>query len=224
MRVAVVGLQRRIIERQMRKFDFKIDRKKPEVVVSFGGDGTLLYAERLYPSVPKLMIRHKSDCIDCSRHYHSLILRLLAGRKYRTVEKIKLEGVVNGKKLIGLNEICVQNKIPQAIRLQVSVDGKKTADYVRGDGLVVATPFGSTAYFYSITYKKFTRGLGIAFNNPAEKMKPIFVNENTVVKVKILRGPGFMCTDNDKRMLPIKTGDVITIKKSSRAAKFIELK
>lgn len=33
------------------------DEKNPEFVVSYGGDGTLLRAEFLYPSIPKLLLR-----------------------------------------------------------------------------------------------------------------------------------------------------------------------
>lgn len=224
MRVAVVGLKHKIVEKQLAKFGIKIDRKNPEVVISFGGDGTILYAERLYPSVPKFLIKHNSACNKCSRHNYSRALQKLKNKNYRIVEKIKVEGIVNGsskKKLVGLNEICVHNKMPRAIRLQVSANGRIVAKEVRGDGIVVATPFGSTGYFHSIAYKKFDRGLGIAFNNPSVKTKSIIVNENAVVKVKVLRDAGFMCADNNKKLVALKEDDIITIKKSRQTARFV---
>jgi len=230
MRVAVVGKERRVIEKQLAKFYLTLDKKRPQVVISYGGDGTALYAERKYPGVPRLMIKHSSICVKCSVHgVHdvSAALRALANKKFKVLEEIKVEGAVNGRqttKLVGLNEICVHNVVPRAIRLQVAVNKKILADNVLGDGLVVATPYGSTGYFYSVTRKKFSRGLGIAFNNCVQRLKHAVVGEGSVVKIKVLRGPGIMCADNcHNRLVSLKTGDVVTIKKSKQKARIIVL-
>ena len=225
MRVAVVGRHRRFIARDLPKFGLKISKKNPDVVISYGGDGTILESERVYPGVPKVFIRHSEICLQCKESHYSKVLRKLARKKFKIVKQIKVEGYVGRRKLIGLNEINIVSKKPiYAVRFKLSVNGKLLARNVIGDGVLVSTPFGSRAYFYSITGKTFKKGLGIAFNNPRKKMKNIVVNETSQVKVRILRDGAWMIADNNPKFVPLSAGDVITIKKSMQVARLLELK
>ncbi len=230
MKVVVVGLARKLIEKKLPRYGLKLDKKNPDIVISFGGDGTALYAERVYPRIPRVLIKHSKICEKCKlgAHDFSKVLNALKKKKYKVTEEIKVEGIVNNnpkKKLIGLNEIGIHHKIPtKTIRLTVKVNGKMIEDEVIGDGLVVATPYGSTAYFHSITRRKFSKGLGIAFNNPKKRRKNVIVKDNSVIKIEILRGLGWMTADNNERMIPIKKGDVVTVKKAKGKARIIELK
>jgi len=230
MKVAVVGLARKLIESKLPEYDLKLDKKNPDVVISFGGDGTALYAERIYPGIPRVMIRHSKICEKCKigEHDFSKVLNALKEKKYKVVEEIKVEGVVNNdykRKLVGLNEISIHHKIPnKTIRLSIKVNGKVVSDLMIGDGIVVATPYGSTAYFYSITRKKFSKGLGLAFNNSKELMKPLILSDDSIVEAEVVRGYGLVTADNDERVIPIKTGDVLKVQKSKEKAKLIEIK
>ena len=230
MKVAVVGLARKLIENKLPEYGLKLDKKNPDVVISFGGDGTALYAERIYPGVPRIMIRHSKICEKCEigEHDFSKVLNALKERKYKIIEEIKVEGIVNNdskKKLIGLNEVSIHHKIPtKTVRLKVKVNGKVIENQIIGDGIVVATPYGSTAYFYSITRKKFNKGIGLAFNNPKEFRKPLILDENSVIEAEVVRGHGLVTADNDERTIPIKNGDLLKIQKSKEKARIIEIK
>jgi NAD+ kinase len=228
MKVAVVSFKKRIVEKQLPKYGLKLNKKNPDVVISFGGDGTALYAERIYPGKPRIMIKRSDICKKCKEHNFARVLTTLRDKKFKIVEEIKVEGIVNKnskKKLIGLNEIGIHHRIQtKAIRLRVKVNGKIIENEVIGDGILVATPYGSTAYFYSVTKKKFSRGLGIAFNNPHNRTKNLILNDNSVIKVEVLRGDGLMTADNNERIITIKTGDIITIRKSREKTRIIELK
>lgn len=230
MKVAVVGLARKLIENKLPGYGLKSDRKNPDVVISVGGDGTSLYAERIYPGIPRIMVRHSKICEKCEvgEHDFSKVLKVLKEKKYKVKDEIKVEGIVNNnskKRLIGLNEISIHHKIPtKTIRLKVKVNKKVVADRMIGDGIVVSTPYGSTGYFYSIARKKFSKGLGLAFNNPRESRKHLILNDDSIVEVEVLRGRGLVTVDNDDRMIGINTGDVLKIQKSKNKAKIIEIK
>ncbi len=226
MKVAVVGRTKKAILGPLKKHGFTIVTRNPELIISFGGDGTSLYAERVYSGIPRVLIRHSKTCNKCQTHDYEKIFHSLLTKNYKIIQELKIEGVVNnkGRKIKALNEIDVHNQVPHAARLQLKINGKIVKETVIGDGILVSTPHGSTGYFKSITRKEFNKGLGIAFNNSVTHDKPIIVDENAKIEIKVIRGPALLVADNDHRMLVLKTNDSVTIRKSSETAKIIKLK
>lgn len=221
MKVVVIGPDRKLVMKEISKFGFQIKKNNPDVVICCGGDGTVLYAERIYSRAPKVFIRHETPQKECNR----MLNKLKEGR-FNIVENIKVEGIVNEdprKRLIGLNEINVANKNPlRAIRLEVWLNDSILQKEVIGDGVLVSTPFGSPAYFYSINRKTFRKGLGIAFNNSRERLKYLIVNEKSVIKIRVLRDGGLMIADNNPKMIRLKKDDIVTIKKHKYKARMIK--
>jgi NAD+ kinase len=123
-----------------------------------------------------------------------------------------------------MNEINIHHGIPtQAIRFDVWVDDTPIATHVIGDGVIISTPRGSGGYFSSITRRTFAQGLGIAFNNPKRAIGPHLVSENSLIRVKILRGPALLCADNDRKTFRLTEGDQVAIRKSDQVARLIEM-
>ncbi len=215
------------IKKSIKKAGFVIDQKNPDFVFCYGGDGTILFAESKYPSVPKLTIKSTEICHRCDIKSLAFdaILRKIKKRKYRIVKDIKLQAISKGRKLIGLNEIQVHTKLPiRAIRFSVSVGKKKFSNLI-GDGVIVATPFGSTAYYTSSGGKPFKKGIGISFNNLFDKkIKSLVFPDNSKVRIKVERGPAFLFADNNEKFVLLNTGDTVTVSKSKEVAKFIQLK
>jgi NAD kinase len=228
MKAFVIGKERELIEEKLSEFGLESDKENPDVVISFGGDGTSLYGERVYPGVPRIMIRHSKVCVKCKEHDFSKILNALKEKRYEIKDEIKVEVIVNNdsnKRLIGLNEVGIHHKIPtKALRLKIKVNGKIIEDEQISDGLIVATPYGSTAYFYSICRKNFSEGLGIAFKNPKSGKRYMIVDENSMIEIEVLRGFGLVAADNDEKMFDVTVGDKILIKKAKEKARIIEIK
>ncbi|MCX6821753.1 MAG: hypothetical protein NTW30_03150 [Candidatus Aenigmarchaeota archaeon] len=182
MKVAIIGKERELIEEKLSEFGLESDKKNPDVVISFGGDGTALYGERVYPGIPRIMVKHSKFCVKSKEDDYSEVLNSLREKKYKIKEEMKVEVIVNDdstKKLIGLNEVGIHHKIPtKALRLKIMINGKNIEDEQISDGFIVATPYGSTAYFYSICRKKFSKGLGIAFKNPKSGTRSMILDEN----------------------------------------------
>ncbi len=213
------------LKKQVKGFGLKLVEKNPDFVISLGGDGTYLFAMRTYPSAPKILIRDSSICHKCNKEKLEHILADIKTHDYIIEEHIKLEAKLGKKGITAVNDIGIRNDMPmEALRFEVYVNGKKVNKEFVGDGLIAATPFGSTAYFKSVTGKTFKKGIGIAFNNITEKHAPLIVSENAVIKIKIKRKDADLFYDNDPKIIKVKEGSVITIRKSNKNAKIIRLK
>lgn len=235
MKFSVVSLRntQRIVE-TLNMFGHDIDNNKPDFVITYGGDGTVLYSERKYPGIPKITIRAGSVGFKCRYSIEELedILIKIDSGEYKLKEEMKLETIYQGRKYLSLNEVQLHNASPiKAIRFSVYIENEILFEKVIGDGVVIATPFGSSAYYYSVGGEKFDKGVGIALNNPYNiKEKPVVIDEgfDYSINIKILRDDGLLLFDNDNNMIKIdkqlklsKGGDNIVVKRSKDTAKFV---
>lgn len=191
----------------------------PDVVVTHGGDGILLESERTFPGVPKLPIRYNSICKTCINHETTLAIKALANGTISRTEVRKLSAECEGNLLIGLNEISLHHANPyEAIRFKVMINGQELAKEVIGDGLVVATAFGSRAYYQSITKTIFSQGIGLAFNNTTVNLSNQHLDDGSTIQVTVNRGPAFLVADNNPAMISLSAGQSFKIEQSNETA------
>ena len=224
MKLTVVSKWKKAVEGELSKLGVRLERKRPDMVFCVGGDGTFLYGEILYPHIPKVLVYHR--CSRCKRHDFSPLIEKLRKGQYRILEDLKIVGTVNSdpkKSLVGLNDMNIHYKLPCAIGLEVSVNGRPVSRNL-GDGIIVSTPFGSSGYFSSITRRTFKKGIGIAFNNPVKKEKHLVVPESSVIRAKVTKGSGHLASDCNKKIITLKLGDVIEVKRFNRRARIVQLK
>ncbi len=229
--VLVIGKDSRAVkalERMLVSSRFRLKKKNPDMIFCLGGDGTYLYAERFYPGIPKLLIRNKSICSKCPSSHHSpdlaLILDKLKKSQYHLEKHIKLEARVGKKRLLCANDCMIRNKnLTQALRFTMYINDTRLPSCI-GDGVVIATPFGSTAYFSAITKKHFTKGMGLAFNNITTPLRHKLLKDSDVVTIQIDREQAELAGDNNPQVILLKPGDVVTIKKAHETAQFITIK
>jgi NAD+ kinase len=203
---------------------FELVESDPDFVVCYGGDGTVLFSERKFSGVPKLIIKTSRACrkYDYKLDDLELLLAKIKAGYYMIHSEMKLETVAKGERLVGLNEIQVHLKLPiYAVRFSVSADGKEYKDLI-GDGVIVSTLFGSTAYYKATGGKSFSEGIGISFNNLHNSNAESFVvPEDYVVKLTISRGPAWLLADNNEKFVELDAGDSVEIRKSESVANFI---
>ena len=197
---------------------------KPEIVFCIGGDGTFLIAERRFPGILKVLTRDSKTCKNCHEHTIEEISKVIKAGKYKIREIRKIKAIFKGKELIGVNDVVLRNSLPtEALRFSLLIDGKTIAEEVIGDGLVISTPYGSGAYFNSITRKKFEKGIGIAFNNAHEEKAPVFLNGDEKIEVEINRGPGVLVSDNNREFVELNSGDKFVVQEIDEVARVVVL-
>lgn len=219
MKVAVVAPRKEAeIMSMVKNFGFKTS-KKPDVVISYGGDGTLLFAERIFPDVPKLVIKDSRVCHKCDYEI-SMLEQLLQRLKKKDFKKIYVMKLQCGDR-VALNEFQLHNTNPTtAIRFSTEVGGKMRTNII-ADGAIVCTPFGSSGYYLSAGGKRFEKGIGFILNNPhnAERGADVLA-EDVNVTLTLQRGPALLCYDNAK-CLEVKEGERFTVTKSKEKACFL---
>jgi NAD+ kinase len=135
------------------------DRDPVEAAVTFGGDGTLLRASRLLEGreVPILGVNlgRIGFLTAATRDDFLPALEALFTGRCRIEARQALEAVIARPDAgprplpLALNDVVVhQSGVARMIRLDVAVDGERVGHY-SADGLIVATPTGSTAYSLS---------------------------------------------------------------------------
>jgi NAD+ kinase len=210
-RVAVVGKSLEThaqLCKELEKYGFVYDEKNPDLVLSYGGDGTFLRAEAQFPEVPKVLIRDSKICVKCHNLPTEHVLTSISKGKFSVIKYKKIEAHVDKRFLTGINEVTVRNKTPvHALRFELFVDGKQIDGEIIGDGVTVATVFGASGYFYSITRRVFYKGLGIAFNNSTKPVEPVFIPDSSMIEIVLTRGEAIVAVDHE--MLEVKEGKIV---------------
>jgi len=229
MRIAVSGSKdtKNIIS-QVSRVGIEIDSNNPDFVITYGGDGSVLWAENEYPGIPKIPVRASATAKVFMYDEKDLgnVLEKLKNGEYKTAEVMKLEASFAGNCIVALNDFQVRSPLPvQALRFSVSVNGKPAFSGIIGDGAVISTPFGSGAYYSSVGGKQFKKGIGIALNNPHDYKgtRAIIAGESDEIAIKVLRDEGILLFDNCEKVFRISPSDEIIIRRAKENAKFVRV-
>ncbi len=205
-----------------------------DLVLSFGGDGTLLNTARILGSsgTPILGVNIgrlgflTGVEVDFVR---KAILAIEAGR-FEIAERLTLEARIDGstEPLRALNEILItRTASAQMISIEVSVDGVFLNHY-RSDGLIVATSTGSTAYSLSAGGPIIVPGSGVIVVTPVAPhtltVRPVVLPNESEVSIRVTT-PGVSYTiaaDGEGPTLD-RAGVAVTISKSKNSVRLVRL-
>ncbi|NOY74848.1 MAG: hypothetical protein GXP32_03535 [Kiritimatiellaeota bacterium] len=221
MKVLFTGRCVDVVKKSILKFDdVQLVDDSPDIVLTHGGDGALLGAERDFPGIPKLPFRDTRTAPLCPEHV-SIERRFddyMSG-KLKETRLMKLGGVIGGKTLKGINDVFIHNvDRVGALRYIVLIDGIPYGHEIIGDGVGVSTVHGSTAYYRSITHSIFKIGIGLAFSNSTEATNHLVLPEESVVEIRLTRGPGILVADNTPNGIQLEEGEFVKIAKIEETA------
>jgi len=223
---AIVGDHNEKIKQFFLEKGFILSGDKPDFVVSYGGDGTLLRSETLFPGVPKLFIKNtKIGKLAQKRENDEILEGFIAG-DYHIKKVKKIEALVNGKhKILGATEVTLHNSDPRfAVRYTVKIDKEQIHHELIGDGVIVCNSLGSTGYYRSITDSYFEVGIGLAFNNSTEQSDHIVLKNDRHICITINRGPAILFADNQEETIELQKDDVIELYESHKDFNIIEIR
>ncbi|UCH71827.1 MAG: NAD(+)/NADH kinase [Thermoplasmatales archaeon] len=137
---------------RIKEYSLKEINKKADIVVTVGGDGTIL---KTLEHVEKPIFAINSGGMGFlseveSKYAIDGIKRVIKG-KYNVEERSKLKISLDGKRLSdAANEVTVQTaRIAKIMYLQLFVE-KELLETLGADGIIIATPTGSTSYALSV--------------------------------------------------------------------------
>ena len=207
-----------------------------DVLVVLGGDGTILkvaiVAGRRGIRVLGINAGNLGFLTEFEGDQVQEAVRLLSG-KYDTERRSVLEVVVNGNSFYALNEAVFQRRYePEAddnvVAVCAEIDGKKVDEFV-GDGIIISTPTGSTAYSLSAGGSILTPGIAAFILTPvcAHSLhnRPIVYADSSLLRVRLSeRRAGVALYCDGKPVGDLHYGDKILLKKADFGVEFIKNK
>lgn len=218
----------------------RLDREiiNTDVVICFGGDGTILHMAKMATKygVPVLGVNigtmgfmAELECTELDQ------LTRLASGDFTLDSRMMLDVTVRRDRDIIFHEMCLNDAVitkgavARIVHMNVECDGVQAME-CGGDGIVVATPTGSTAYSLSAGGPIVEPEAGNILITPicAHDMgsRCIVVSDKRVITVGLTRNArrnAFLSVDGGKAVR-LNMGDVTTVRKSDKVTKLIRLK
>jgi NAD+ kinase len=209
-----------------------------EVVVVLGGDGTILRAAELThgTGIPLLGVNlgHVGFLAEAETDDVDSMIHAIAGRKYRIEERLTLDVTVHrDKELVtrtwALNEASVEKAARQRmLEVVIGVDGRPLSRF-GCDGVVCATPTGSTAYNFSaggpVVWPEVEALLMVPISAHALFARPLVVAPTSVLAVEVLaetQGAGVLWCDG-RRQVDLPPGARIEVRRGHRPVRLVRL-
>ena len=131
----------------LKKHRAKVVARGADLTITIGGDGTMLYyKEQLEGTVLGIGSERSYVCHCREANWKEILKKFL--KKPRYEERIMLS-VSIGKKKVGyaINDAALLSPDHSMLPVTITVEGDTA--YAEGDGIIICTPTGSTAYGYS---------------------------------------------------------------------------
>ena len=208
-----------------------------DVLVVLGGDGTFLRAAHavIEDDVPLLGINvgkvgflSKVEANDIE----PVLAKLVDGR-YEIEPRMALEGRIlrggtqsSGERLLALNDVVVaRGSLARVVRLDTSIDGTHLASFI-ADGLVVASPTGSTGYSFSAggpILGPTARNLVVTpIAGYLTTIRSVVVGPTAIVRCRVVDAHEALVSVDGREDIPLAVGDVVEVRAIERPVRLVE--
>ncbi len=204
-----------------------------DMAVVLGGDGSMIHIAKNAAAfgVPVLGVNGGNVGFMAGLEMNQLdrLPRLLEGR-YKIEPRMMLQVTVTRPHetltFTALNEAVVSHgSLSRLIAMEVSSEEKPVTTY-RADGVIVATPTGSTAYSLSAGGPVVDPELSCMLLTPicphAMHTRPLLFSDTVSLTIKA-GSPAYLTVDSEQAV-PLSTDDVVTVRRHATDARLISLK
>ena len=208
-----------------------------ELVVVVGGDGTILRGAELARAhdIPLLGINvgRVGFLAEAEQHHLDRVAEHVVDRRYTVEPRVAVEAQIEvagsmTHHLWALNEIAVEKALPaRMIEVGVEVDGRRLSRW-GCDGVVCATPTGSTAYAFSaggpVVWPDVDALLLVPLSAHALFARPLVIAPSSEVRIDLLPvSTGAVVSADGRRSVDIDPGARVSVRRSPQAVRLARL-
>ena len=202
-----------------------------DLIIVFGGDGTLLGAARKFIEIEIPILGINMGAVgfltDVNIENFESVIKDIFNGDYILEERSLVEAGFSDQEIFGLNEVLIHSgSYAQLMRYRLLIDGKTVYEQ-RSDGLIVATPTGSTAYALSaggsIVHPELNIWNIIPMMSQSLSSRPLVVSNKKSLEIQLIEGPldhAMVCVDGQKD-IPVEYNNSIHISKKNSSLKII---
>ena len=208
--------------------DFDLMCQKSDFLISIGGDGTLLGVVRksFKYNLPVLGINLGTlgFLTDLKLEDLPSFIEDLLINDYKIEPRMMIEAQIGDKKFIAFNDIVISRKnLSSMLEIKAKIDKKEFNTYY-GDGLIVSTPSGSTAYNLSvggpIVYPLTNAFIITPVAAHSLTQRPIVVPADFEIEFKTPSDEATVIVDGQD-LYDLKQNEIVNIKISKKSAKML---
>lgn len=201
-------------------------------VIVLGGDGTMLRAARRFSGAPLLGINFGTIGYMAAVEKDNALYaaeRVIKG-DYTVEERMMLDiSVARGGRITAHTEALndgVLSRCGRMISLEEYFDGSKVYDFV-GDGVIIATPTGSTAYSLSAGGPVAPPDMQVIISTPvcphSIHIRPLIASADAIIKLVLTSESGNegVLTADGQNITELLPGDEVVFKRASTSARLI---
>jgi len=202
-----------------------------DMVVAVGGDGTMLtaVASAVEMDVPVLGFNLGTIGFLTAAEPDDIaaVVDRLAGGDYGVDMRMTVAATIGDRTAIGVNDVVIEKVDSQRlIELNVRIGSVDFVNY-RADGLIVATPTGSTAYSFSAGGPLISPALKAFVLTPVAAhslfSRSIVIEPDQEIVVRVTRDRAVKVSVDKTDLGQIGSGDTVVIRPGARAAQFVTL-
>lgn len=231
-KIKQIQKEKKKLEKLLKSCGKLVEKKfeNPDLIITMGGDGTILKAIELLKNEKTLIYGIKYGKIgfmtNTSQKIEEKIKNVVEG-KYKFYKRMLLEINIkrDGKNIYKdkcLNDFLIFRKGIRIIEIEVYIKDREIMKF-RGDGIIISTPTGSTAHSLSAGGPIIQPDLDSILIVPvcpySLSIRPLILSDKEKIKIKII--PEGKLISDGQREFELKKEDEIYIKKSGIKAKII---
>ncbi len=203
-----------------------------DAVIVLGGDGTMLQLAEpcgrnkipvMGINLGKVGFMTEVETADMESACDSLL-----ADNYRVEERMMMEVEALGERFIALNDLVISKPSACMVSMELCANGEKVSEYM-ADGLIIATPTGSTGYSLSAGGPVADPAMEVFIATPicahTLSARPMLLSEQKCITLKLKEDGSetAIVTVDGVNKCSITKNDTVTVRRSEHTLKLIKL-